>query len=407
MASEVPLPMTPPTSKASHLYFTTLLVQPLMNGALRKKLQGYVGFANLPNQVHRKSVKKGFNFTIMVVGESGLGKSTLVNTLFNAPLYPPKEHVALSEESPKTVGIQVLNTDIEENGVRLKLNVVDTPGFGDFINNEASWKPILETIESRFNAYLEQENRVNRSKITDTRVNACLYFIAPTGHSLKALDIEFMKRLHTKVNLIPVIAKSDTMTNEEIATFKERILLDIAHHNIKIYHAQHYDCDDQETINETKDVMSKVPFAIVGSDKAVETSDGRVVRGRSYPWGTIEVDNEDHCDFVKLRQMLIRTHMEELREEVDPLAKLEEERALHEAKLVKMEQDMKHVFQQKVQEKEAKLTQSEAELYAKHKEMKDALEKQRLDLEEKKRRIEQGRPITPEKKKKGFGFATK
>jgi septin 7 len=40
----------------------------LMNGALRKKLQGYVGFANLPNQVHRKSVKKGFNFTIMVVG---------------------------------------------------------------------------------------------------------------------------------------------------------------------------------------------------------------------------------------------------------------------------------------------------------------------------------------------------
>jgi septin 7 len=28
----------------------------------------------------------------------------------------------------------------------------------------------------------------------------------------------------------------------------------------------------------------------------------------------IEVDNEDHCDFVKLRQMLVRTYMEELRE---------------------------------------------------------------------------------------------
>ncbi|KAF9578436.1 hypothetical protein BGW38_005753 [Lunasporangiospora selenospora] len=407
-----------------------------MNGALRKKLQGYVGFANLPNQVHRKSVKKGFQFTVMVVGESGLGKSTLVNTLFNAPLYPSKDHVLLSEESPKTVGIQVLSTDIEENGVRLKLNVVDTPGFGDFINNEESWKPILETIEGRFDSYLEQENRVNRSKITDLRVNACLYFIAPTGHSLKALDIEFMKRLHKKVNLIPVIAKSDTLTHEEIAAFKERILLDIAHHDIKIYHAQHYDSDDIETINETKDVMSKIPFAIVGSDKIIETPDGRHVRGRKYPWGAIEVDNEEHCDFVKLRQMLVRTHMEELREftndihyenyrtekllvlgyqqdntvfrEVDPLAKLEEERALHEAKLVKMEQDMKHVFQQKVQEKESKLTQSEQELYTKHKEMKDALEKQRLDLEEKKRRIEQGRPITPEKtKKKGFGFAGK
>lgn len=51
---------------------------------------GYVGFANLPNQVHRKSVKKGFEFTLMVVGESGLGKSTLVNSLFLTDLYPER-----------------------------------------------------------------------------------------------------------------------------------------------------------------------------------------------------------------------------------------------------------------------------------------------------------------------------
>lgn len=31
-------------------------------------LPGYMGFANLPNQVHRKSVKKGFEFTLMVAG---------------------------------------------------------------------------------------------------------------------------------------------------------------------------------------------------------------------------------------------------------------------------------------------------------------------------------------------------
>jgi putative ribosome biogenesis GTPase RsgA len=51
---------------------------------------GYVGFANLPNQVHRKSVKKGFEFTLMVVGESGLGKSTLINSLFLTDIYPGK-----------------------------------------------------------------------------------------------------------------------------------------------------------------------------------------------------------------------------------------------------------------------------------------------------------------------------
>ena len=27
-------------------------------------------------------------------------------------------------------------SDIEENGVRLRLTVVDTPGFGDFVNND-------------------------------------------------------------------------------------------------------------------------------------------------------------------------------------------------------------------------------------------------------------------------------
>ena len=76
---------------------------------------------------------------------------------------------------------------------------------------------------------------------------------------------------------------------------------------------------------------------------------------------------------------------------------MQEERILHEAKLSKMEAEMKMVFQQKVQEKESKLKQSEEELYARHKEMKDALDKQRADLEDKKRRIESGRPLTPEK----------
>jgi septin 7 len=41
-----------------------------ISSVIRKKLMGYVGFANLPNQVHRKSVRKGFQFTAMVVGTS-------------------------------------------------------------------------------------------------------------------------------------------------------------------------------------------------------------------------------------------------------------------------------------------------------------------------------------------------
>lgn len=36
---------------------------------ITKELDGYVGFANFPNQVYRKAIKKGFEFTLMVVGK--------------------------------------------------------------------------------------------------------------------------------------------------------------------------------------------------------------------------------------------------------------------------------------------------------------------------------------------------
>ena len=43
--------------------------------------------------------------------------------------------------------------------------------------------------------------------------------------SLKPLDIEIMKRLGTRVNLIPVVAKADTMTPTDLTTFKQRVRL--------------------------------------------------------------------------------------------------------------------------------------------------------------------------------------
>lgn len=59
--------------------------------------------------------------------------------------------------------------------------------------------------------------------IVDTRIHACLYFIAPTGHTLKAIDIVVMKKLSEVVNVVPVIAKSDSLTLEEREAFKERV----------------------------------------------------------------------------------------------------------------------------------------------------------------------------------------
>ena len=37
-------------------------------------------------QEQRRSLKRGYEFNCMVVGEAGLGKTTLVNTLFRSPV---------------------------------------------------------------------------------------------------------------------------------------------------------------------------------------------------------------------------------------------------------------------------------------------------------------------------------
>ena len=59
-------------------------------------------------------------------------------------------------------------------------------------------------------------------------------------------------------------------------------------------------------------MRQSIPFAVCGANAMVEVA-GKKVRGRQYPWGVVEVENPEHCDFVKLRSMLI-THMQDLQE---------------------------------------------------------------------------------------------
>merc|ERR1711931_420958 len=146
------------------------------------------------------------------------------------------------EHSNPAVEIQHVTYDLKESNVSLKLTIVETVGYGDQIDKGDSTESILKYIDSNYESFLQEEMQIKRTLNTyhDTRVHACLYFIAPTGHSLKSLDLVCMKKLDSKVN--------------------------------------------------------------------------KMVKARQYPWGTVQVENENHCDFMKLREMLIRTNMEDLRE---------------------------------------------------------------------------------------------
>ena len=56
-----------------------------------------------------------------------------------------------------------------------------------------------------------------------------------TGHGLRELDIELMRRLSPRVNVIPVIGKADSLTPLELAESKKLIMEDIEHYRIPVY----------------------------------------------------------------------------------------------------------------------------------------------------------------------------
>ena len=85
------------------------------------------------------------------MGESGLGKSTLINSLFLTDLYPDRVIPSAADKiSKKTMQLDASTVEIEERGVKLRLTVVDTPGFGDSIDNSGSFQEIIRYIDEQF-----------------------------------------------------------------------------------------------------------------------------------------------------------------------------------------------------------------------------------------------------------------
>uniref|UniRef100_A0A3Q2P687 Septin 12 n=2 Tax=Fundulus heteroclitus TaxID=8078 RepID=A0A3Q2P687_FUNHE len=276
-------------------------------------LFGYVGIEAVLDQMRHKTMKAGFEFNIMVVGQSGLGKSTLVNTLFKSKVSRKSCTPNFEDKISKTVKLHAVSHVIEEKGVKMKLTVIDTPGFGDQINNENCWEPIVKYVNEQYEKYLREELNINRKRrIPDSRVHCCIYFLPATGHRLRPIDLEFMKRLGKIVSIVPVIAKADTLTVEERQEFKERIRQDLASNGIRVYPQREYDEDPEERILNDR-IRESIPFAVVGTDKEHQVN-GNKVLGRKTKWGIIEVENVAHCEFANLRDLLIRSHLQDLKD---------------------------------------------------------------------------------------------
>lgn len=243
-----------------------------------------VGFSEIPEQVRELSIREGFHFNLLVVSRRGLGASTLINSLFSAPL--------MKKDRQDTITTTV--NEIVENGIKLTVSV--TSYHGEDLSK------VFKYINALNEEYFEMEQGLS-IQFPDKRIHCCLYLIP--GDKISEHEIQGLKDLTSKVNVVPVITKADMFTDEELKAHREKNNRIFAENEISFY-----DYEESSTKN--------FPLSVIASE-SVYDEDGFKTRGRKYAWGFIDIENEKFSDFKKLQRILISERFVDLIYKTDTL----------------------------------------------------------------------------------------
>lgn len=275
----------------------------------------------------KKNLKKSLNFTVMVIGQSGSGRSTFINTLCDQLIVDSSSTVNLY--SPEELGypdrelqLRKSSIELEDNeGVKISLNLIDTPGFGDSLDNGVSFKVIKDYIKYQFDEILVEESRLRRNpRFKDGRIHVCLYFITPTGHGLREIDVEIIRQLGAYVNILPCLSKTDSLTVEELKLNKRLVSEDIEHYKLPVFdfNNEYFTYDenlDDEAVELNRYLQKTIPFAVMGSNTTSRDGvTGEVKRIRKYPWGAVDVFDNEISDVSTLKNTLLITHLNEFKD---------------------------------------------------------------------------------------------
>lgn len=272
----------------------------------------------------RKTTKKLINFSIMIVGESGSGRSTLINSLCGGNSIVPTSLTATQDPYTRKLTLRHENVELEDNeGHKISLNIIDTPNFANGLNCDDDFRVVVDFIRHQYDEVLLEESRVKRNpRFKDGRIHVLMYMINATGHGLSEIDVKFLKHISGLVNVIPIIAKADALTPEEMKLNKELILEDLNNYGINYYKFNEYEYEqdyiDDEIVAYNKYLNLLIPFAVIGANTYRETNDEedllklRVLNpAHSKP---INIELPEFNDFTILKNVLLITHLNEFKD---------------------------------------------------------------------------------------------
>lgn len=238
--------------------------------------------------------RKPHVFTTMLVGPRSCGKTSFINSLFDQQLVKISK-----DEQHEAFNVYVSEVDME--GIRRKISIVDTPGLGSTFNDSFIHDSIVIFLRKQFCKFLTEETKINRNpNAEDTRVHAMVYFIPSRCGGLRSSDIKFLKMVDKLVNVVLVISKADTLTITELKSFKEKVQSQVAENDIKVFNFSKETLFDADVGSE---LQKKQPFTVIAFDSLKNEINNRV-----YPWGTPGTMNVDHCDFKILREILLSSY---------------------------------------------------------------------------------------------------
>ena len=242
----------------------------------------------LRQQLIKELEQHGECVTIMVVGETGVGKTSLLSNLFHQQLEWPDS----STSGGRTLRVQEQVVTFDMGGVPFSARLVDSPGYGDSLDLARTFSTCVRYIDGCFRAALRSEQRIRRGdaraqKQDKKLVDVVLYFFSP--HRAKEIDMDFLRAMRGKASIVPVLAKADTMTTAELQDFRATVTAALESAGIEIAHS---------------------PFAVVCAERPAKG--GR--RGRAYPWGMALSEEGAHSELPQLRAFLLTDGLLGLRE---------------------------------------------------------------------------------------------